>query len=482
MTVIDHFAVAADALRRRDYVAAVDALNAALAVDPASCDAWYNLGYAFNATQDYSAALSAYQAALDRGIAQPEDVFVNRAVILSDQLHRPGEAEAELQKALSVNPDFIPALVNLATIQEDKGDQEAARSVYQRILRLNPADGRALLRLTMIDIATRQFNPRQSIPLLEGALRRSDQAADSVVDTAFALANAYDADANYRSAFELVLRANEWDTQLRPEGARYNPRSVEALAETIRNTIPSAPDDTPPEGPALIFVCGLFRSGSTLAEQILGRHPSILAGGERDHIPRLALQAGQALPGALGAATPEQLTQWRHEYFAAFSDEEKSSEYLTDKRCDNFLHIGFIKTLFPSAHIIHTTRNPLDTLISTLFLRFGSEVKYGGSIEYFIHWYSHYRRIMRHWQSLYGKDIIELDYDALVVDPDAVLRPVFMRLGLPWDQSRMVPTDQKRILTASNWHVRQPVHRQSSGRWRHYRDWLPSPENFEADY
>ena len=44
------------------------------------------------------------------------------------------------------------------------------------------------------------------------------------------------------------------------------------------------------------------------------------------------------------------------------------AERVTDKRPDNFLYIGLIKSLFPDAKIVHTVRDPLDTCLSNYFL------------------------------------------------------------------------------------------------------------------
>ena len=39
-----------------------------------------------------------------------------------------------------------------------------------------------------------------------------------------------------------------------------------------------------------VFICGMFRSGSTLVEQMLASHPSITAGGELDYLPWLVAE------------------------------------------------------------------------------------------------------------------------------------------------------------------------------------------------
>ena len=47
-------------------------------------DTWYNLARLQRRLGRFDAALSSYQQALSRGVAQPEEVHLNRGVIYSD--------------------------------------------------------------------------------------------------------------------------------------------------------------------------------------------------------------------------------------------------------------------------------------------------------------------------------------------------------------------------------------------------------------
>ena len=63
-------------------------------LEPDTPNNWFNLGYTRRTSRDYAGALDAYAQALDRGVSGPEDVHINRAVILSEHLHdMPGAAD-----------------------------------------------------------------------------------------------------------------------------------------------------------------------------------------------------------------------------------------------------------------------------------------------------------------------------------------------------------------------------------------------------
>ena len=89
----------------------------ALASWPDLADTWYNLARLQRQAGRFDAALASYQQALDRGVAKPEEVHLNRGVIYSDCLRQDDAAERELQAALALDPNYVPALLNLANLQ-----------------------------------------------------------------------------------------------------------------------------------------------------------------------------------------------------------------------------------------------------------------------------------------------------------------------------------------------------------------------------
>ena len=143
---------------------------------------------------------------------------------------------------------------------------------------------------------------------------------------------------------------------------------------------------------------------------------------------------------------------------------------VTDKRPDNFLHIGLIKILFPDAKIIHTNRHPLDNILSLYFLHLNPDMAYALDLRDSAHWYRQHQRLMAHWKSLYPADIFELDYDQLVRDPRAVTAALLDFAGLEMEEACLAPhATAGSVRTASVWQVREPLNRRGSGRWRNYQ-------------
>ena len=151
MTVgVDADAMLRDAvlLERAGRVAeAISVYERLLARWPDRPDTWYNLALLQRKARRYESALASYQQALNRGVSQPEEVHLNRGVIYADYLRRDAAAAAELAAALELNPRYVPALLNLANLDEDFGRRDEARAHYERILEIDPGCHLALARL-----------------------------------------------------------------------------------------------------------------------------------------------------------------------------------------------------------------------------------------------------------------------------------------------------------------------------------------------
>jgi LPS sulfotransferase NodH len=85
------------------------------------------------------------------------------------------------------------------------------------------------------------------------------------------------------------------------------------------------------------------------------------------------------------------------------------------------------------------------------------------------HYYAQYRRLMSHWKSLYGADILDFDYDTLIREPRPAVHRLLDFCGLQWEDACMdFHRAQGAVKTASVWQVRELLYQRSSGRWRNY--------------
>lgn len=147
---------------------------------------------------------------------------------------------------------------------------------------------------------------------------------------------------------------------------------------------------------------------------------------------------------------------------------------VTDKLPLNLMWIGLIHLVFPRARIIHCRRHPVDTCLSLYFTQFLQRTDFAHDRGDLVFRYREYERLMRHWRdTLPAERFLEVDYAAVVADPEASARRLIEFCGLDWDDACLRPEDNQRVVkTASMWQARQPVYRTSVERWRNYEPWL----------
>lgn len=465
-------AAAGKCIDEHRYADAANLLRQAVALNPDHADGWFNLGYALRQSRAYPEALRAYDEAIRRKVTDPEAAHVNRAAILSEYLEQIDQAEQELRAAIALNPDCLPAWLNLGGLMEDAGKADAAETAYREASRIAPGNGRARARLSAIRV--HRGEGAAAINDLEQGLRLGVDSEDDRAELLFALGNALDANGLYSQAFAVITEANAINAALRPAALRYSRRAQEQLVDDLIAQFPAPPDRVADDiDTGMIFVCGMFRSGSTVIEQLLGRHPLIQIGGELELIPAIVHDHLQPYPSALQNISKDKLQYLHDQYLSRVRSNFPLSHYVTDKRPDNFIHIGLIKTLFPSAKIVHTKRNITDTILSAFFLNFAESINYSDRIDDLFHYASEYRRLMAHWQTLFTEDIIVVDYDLMVHDPDLIIAAAFRELGLDvTGYASAEAGDSLIIRTPSNWKARSAVNSKSSGRWKNYADAL----------
>ena len=290
---------------------AISAYERLLSRWPDRPDTWYNLALLQRKARRFEAALASYQQALNRGVTQPEEVHLNRGVIYADYLRRDSAAEAELRAALELNPRYVPALLNLANLDEDLGRRDQARANYERILEIDPDCHLALARLSGLASVSAPDDPL--IARLRGAIERTAASPADRASLGFALGRVLDSCGAYEQAFDAYQAANRASRESAGPAAQYDRQRQERLVDALIAAFPRVrdADATPPGGVKPIFVCGMFRSGSTLTEQVLAAHPRVVAGGEIDFIPLLVRTELAPYPASMTQVTADVLAKHR---------------------------------------------------------------------------------------------------------------------------------------------------------------------------
>jgi tetratricopeptide (TPR) repeat protein len=464
----------AESLLQADRPAqAISAYRDLLAASPRFADGWFNLAFLLQTSGQFAEAVACYGRAIEFGVERPEDAWRNQALILTEQLARHDEAEQALRAALKCNERFVPAWIDLGRIAEQGGRRDEARAAYDSALAIEPSHALALSHLANVTRARSADDPL--LLRLRAAIGQRQRPPADKATLGFALGKALDEAGAYDEAFGAYSAANRASRASAGPGWRgYDRAAWEAWTRRLPtwfNSRHTAPEQTASEGePQLVFVCGMFRSGSTLVETILASHPQITAGGELDQIPRIGRELWARVSAGQPAEDPEQLALARQHYLRAVAERHPQARVFTDKRPDNFLHVGLIRRLFPAAKIVHTRRDALDTCLSVFFTHFDPSQTYATDLADIAHWYRLYESLMADWKAQFGDEILDVDYEALVADPQPQIERLLEFIGLEWDDACLAFHQARRaVQTPSVWQVRKPLYASSCGRWRHYR-------------
>jgi LPS sulfotransferase NodH len=344
------------------------------------------------------------------------------------------------------------------------GDRDEAQARFEKCLELDPKNEFALARLADASV----FSDRDQ-PLL-GRLEQSATESKNP-DIHYALGRAYDKLEDYDAAWREFTKANELDRATHPE---YRQSHSEALVRRIIDRCDaewlSKFGGTSHEA---IFVCGMFRSGSTLLEQILAAHPGFAAGGESEFFPRLVMKNFRGYPDGIEVIDPVSIEVWREEHAALCAQLTEGDERMTDKRPDNFLYAGLIKAIVPGAKFVVTERDWRDVVVSVFCNRLGPGQAYATRPQDIKHYLGLHRELIDHWAGLLGEDVIRVSYEDLVESPTATIGTLLEQLGEEWDDACLeFDTREGSVGTASVWQVREPINPKSIGRWKNYEKYF----------
>ena len=443
---------------------ALDAYQRHLVQRPDSAVAHFNCAWYASRLGRHELAVEHYGRALDLGIDRPAEAHLNIAKVCAEGLRDDDRARHHLERALALEPGFPGAWYNLGNLAEQQGMPEEARRCFARCLESEPGNVAALARLA----DAHEFRDGAHPELFERLARAAARSTDPDLHVAYA--RALEQRRAFADAWRHFSIANEQDRRGNPP---YDPAQTERrFASIVATCTPAWLAKLTQEQPrAPVFICGMFRSGSTLVEQVLAAHPAFTPAGEREFFPRLVARALPGYPDGLEAVGAGQLRAWTRAYAEESERVFGRGTRLTDKRPDNFLYLGLIKAMFPRAKVVVTQRDWRDVAVSVFATRLGPSASYATDLRHIRHYIAQHERLIAHWQDLFGADLVTVGYEALIADPRAEIERLLAALGESWDERCLAFHELRNtVRTASVWQVRQPFYGSSVGRWRRFSD------------
>ncbi len=489
---------------------AVKHFSRALDLNPGYAEAANSLGTAHQALGKYTEALEAFQRALDINPESAEALFGKARALI--ELSRPQEAVPLLQQALLVKPDYLQAYTSLAAVLMAFDEPDKAMQCCHKALELQPdnVDVIALIArveaqagkleqayqrlkphisadLERIDVnltitygtICRSMNrPEEAIDALE-ALRANGHllSADSRRNVFFCLGSLHDKMRDFDKAFDNYksgneLRATDWNPLV-------NCSQVDAIIEVFSKTFLDTAPRVGIRSDKPVFVLGMPRSGTTLVEQVLASHPAVFGAGELHDLYNLV--AGLPASHGMGLGYPQCMPRLDENvlgglartYLARLGELAPDAARVTDKMPGNFSFLGLIELLFPDARVVHCVRDPLDTCLSCYFQDFAMSQPYSYDLANLGAFYRDYERLMEHWKTVLTIPMLDVSYEEMISDQEAVSRRLIEFCGLEWDDDCLqFHTTERFVATSSYDQVRQPIYSSSVRRWEKYEAYI----------
>jgi tetratricopeptide (TPR) repeat protein len=486
---------------QRAYAEAVPVYEELIALDPSHAEALNNLGVSLSNIGRYEEAEQCFRGAIEIKPDFPNP-HCNLGVLLRQGSYLV-DSEGFLRRALKLRPNYVDARINLGLTLVFQGRLRDARASFAKVLKTAPRNVLALFGMGQIATAEGRFEEAETTyrrilelnPKMTNAwaalvgtrqmtsadgdwLKNAEEIAASDIhpmeeaNLRFAMGKYCDDVHDFSGAFENFKRGNEL---LKTAAESYDRKArSDLIDESIRVYSRDAISTIGAGGSASakpVFVLGMPRSGTSLAEQIIASHPAAFGAGELDFWAALMNKDKGQTHRMLGEPAR---TKAAEEYLRILEGFSGSASRVVDKAPVNSDFLGLIYSVFPAAKVIYMQRDPIDTCLSCYFQQFLTSINFAFDLSDLVHYYREHQRLMSHWRAVLPPGfILEVPYQELVSDQETWSRKILDFIGLEWDpQVLEFHTNKRQVTSASAWQVRQKIYKSSIARWRNYEKFI----------
>ncbi|MBF0587516.1 MAG: tetratricopeptide repeat protein [Magnetococcales bacterium] len=399
-------------------------------------------------------------------------------------LERLEEAEVCYRQALELNPQQAATYNNLGVTLKGLGRLEEARTAFEQAVTIDPSCAIAYRHMVSCG---RMRETNHYTEAMQRLYTKRGISRFERTNLAFALGKLHEDLGDHRRAFDHLAAGNRMERTRHRYFVTEDEARFGFLQEMMDADFLARWQRFGVEDKAPIFILGMPRSGTTLAEQILSSHPQVYGAGERVQMPlevqKLWREISHNSGGRVGppvswrqdsrALSGEQIRTMGQRYLEALHACAPESPYIVDKMPNNYMHIGWILSALPKAKIIHCVRHPMGTCFSIFKTLFSEPHPYAYHLSELGRYYRAYQSLMAHWHRVAPGRIYDLSYEALVADQERETRLLLEHCNLGWDARCMAFHKNKRVVTtASVSQVRKPIYSSSVMAWENYRDSL----------
>jgi len=497
-------------LNNNQLTQAIDSFKKAIINKPDYAEAYCNLGNAFMPQKDFSSAEAMYRKAIEHNpdYASAYNNLGNALLNQDSYKQFYDEAERHYLKAIELAPDLNDTYKNLAVSYQGQGIHDKALQYFNIYNERVPNDEAVIA--GMADVHERHGSFDEALALLEPFIdkdktsteiilayanlakhfKQEEKAINAlleiddnnteekfIVEKYFILGKLSEHKSDIDTHFGYYKRANDLE-----DGEHDFDKTREIFSQLksyfTRDKIQTLPRSNN-ESRLPIFIVGMPRSGTSLAEQVLASHPDVFGAGELEHIEILVnklknkLGTNKTYPQSLDNLTSEYATELANEHIKTLGKMAPEAKYIVDKMPHNFMGLAEISLLFPGATVIHCKRSSIDTCLSIYFQHFNKDHAYSNSLEMLGLYYNEYADLMEYWKQTLDINIIELEYEKVIANTEEEMRNLLDKCKIEWDPACLKFYENKRtVMTPSYDQVRRPIYTSSVAKWKKYEHLL----------
>ena len=393
----------------------------------------------------------------------------------------------EAQKRLSiVKPNNSVVLANIGAAYFLCGRPDEARKALEEAIRLDPKNVRAYGSLCGLRTARDGGN---YIAAIKGLIGEEKDLLNRI-KLHYALASEYDDLGMTEEAFASLKKGKDALISETGYTVKQDIDMFAAIGRYVDASLP-APAASSPAQP--VFVVGMPRSGTTVAERILTNCDGVVSIGECiEFVDLVKRYCGGATSRFTDAGMID--SNWRQlplqeigEAYVAFGNAISSgAKRFLNKLPLNLLFVPLIVRALPNARIICLQRHPLDTVLGNYrqLLEFQTGTfDYTSSLAATATYVAESVKLSEKLARHHPDQFRVLKYEDLVADPAAKGREIVEFCGLEWhDDAVKIENNASPVGSASAVQVRSPIHTRFIGRWKKYQTYLGEAIGVLDDY
>ena len=384
------------------------------------------------------------------------------------------DAISSLENAINIEPSNFSAHMNIAIIQETTGRLDEAASHFRQVIALKPDFAQAHFHLAHLH---NHASSADEIQAMMALYSQPATVAEQRIWLAFGLGSALEKQGEYAQAFDYYEAGHAIRKQSMLFDLNKSTSFVRGLIEVFNKKDMARNRASGPDSDLPIFVFGMPRSGTSLAEQILASHPDVQGAGEltfvEDTLRQIIDKTGKPFLESWNGLDSHTIRVLGEIYLGKLASYAGGRIHVADTTPMNFLYVGLIATILPNARLVHCMRDPMDTCLSIFTQPLSDTQSYANDLADLGGFYSLYRELMAHWRSVLRGRMHDLCYEDLITDSETGIRNLLDYCGLPFNENCLAFHKTERpVRTPSASQVRQPLYTSSIGRWKRFESRL----------